>query len=89
MSLLVERSLRGGLLTEANYEAGDEYTCMNGRRVKFGSVRCCQDLESRIADACRLRDFSGMRTDSRAHLNGYLGVLRRMLRKSNRICGRV
>ena len=65
--------------------AGEEtHRCLNGECVPLASPECTIDLEFRIADAAADRDSFGTRTDSRAHYNGLLKVLRRKLRKSKK-----
>ena len=58
---------------------------MDGNIVPFGCDSCVKDINDRIVDARHERDSCASRTDSREHYNGILKVLRRKLRRANKI----
>jgi len=66
--------------------AGEEtHRCLDGECVPLASPECAIDLEFRIADAAQDRDSFDTRTDSRAHYNGLLKVLRRKRNRSKKM----
>ena len=67
--------------------AGNDEThrCLNGKVVSMSSPRCVRDLEYRIEDARADRDACPGRTDAREHYNGLLKVLRRKLRRAQKL----
>ena len=68
------RRLVRRILKESNEEV---HITFRGDKVLFGSDECIDDLDGRILDACRQRDFSSRRSDTRDHYNSLLKSLRR------------
>ena len=58
---------------------------MGGSMVPFGCDACVEDIGHRIQDATYERDSCPGRTDSREHYNGILKVLRRKMRRANKV----
>jgi hypothetical protein len=65
--------------------AEETHRCLDGECVSLASPECTIDLEFRIADATQDRDSFDTRTDSRAHYNGLLKVLRRKRNRSKKM----
>ena len=65
--------------------AVEMHRTIDGTMVPFGCDTCVGDIESRIHDATYQRDACPGRTDSREHYNGILKVLRRKLRRANKL----
>ena len=65
--------------------AVEMHRTIDGRMVPFGCDDCVEDIGHRIQDAAYERDSCPGRTDSREHYNGILKVLRRKLRRANKV----
>ena len=63
----------------------ETHRCLNGKTISMTSPRCVKDLEYRIEDARVDRDACPGRTDAREHYNGLLKVLRRKLRRAQKL----
>lgn len=61
------------------------HRCLSGDVVTLDSPKCVPDLEFRIDDLSACRDDCHTRSDSRAHYNGMLKVLRRKLRQARKL----
>jgi hypothetical protein len=64
---------------------GEMHRCLSGDVVTLDSPKCIPDLEFRIDDTKSCRDDCDTRSDSRAHYNGMLKVMRRKLRQARKI----
>jgi len=74
------------IISEVVRNDGPEmHRCINGKSVKMSSPRCVKDIMHRIDDARQERDACPGRTDAREHYNGLLRVLRRKLRRSQKL----
>lgn len=82
-----EKQLRHTIskLLSEGYSEGDQYVCFGGKTVPFGSDECLEDMYARKKDATRIRDNCSTRTDKRDYYNGMLKVLRREIRKAEKI----
>lgn len=82
----LKRRLRARLAEAVRADdASEMHRCINGKQVRMDSPRCVKDLQYRIEDACEDRDACPGRTDAREHYNGLLKVLRRKLRRAQRL----
>ena len=79
---LVRKELRQALKENSAVEL---HRTMSGKMIPFGCDECIEDIGARIQDAAYERDSCPGRTDSREHYNGILKVLRRKLRRANKI----
>ena len=82
LSDLIKTSINK-LMTEGSVV--EMHRTMDGRMVPFGCDSCVEDIGARIHDAAYERDSCPGRTDSREHYNGILKVLRRKLRRANKV----
>ena len=71
-------------LRESSEEVHITFT---GDKVLFGSDECIDDLDVRIQDACRQRDVSSRRSDTRENYNALLKSLRRAKKAAVRARG--
>lgn len=86
MSLVLRRIIKEEIRKKINEGSVSEmHRTMSGEMVPFGCQECVFDLRDRIADATYERDICPGRTDSREHYNGVLKVLRRKLRRADKI----
>ena len=83
---LIRSAIRRELLAAVSEGSALEmHRTMDGRMVPFGCDDCVEDIGARIQDAAYERDSCPGRTDSREHYNGILKVLRRKLRRANKV----
>ncbi len=82
LSEIVRKKIKKALKENAAIEM---HRSIDGQVVPFGCDACVDDLNTRIIDARHSRDECSARTDSREHYNGILKVLRRKLRRANRV----
>ena len=85
MSKRIKKILQTIIVEHAVLDAGENYRCLNGVSVPFGSPECVGDLEYRVDDAVQMRNDCPHLTADRSHLNGVLNFLRRNLRKARKI----
>lgn len=65
--------------------AQEMHRMISGEIVPFGCDQCIEDIADRIIDATASRNDCPKRTDAREHYNGILKVLRRKLRRADKI----
>jgi hypothetical protein len=58
---------------------------ISGETVSMCSPECVEDLQFRIDDTRQDRDICSKGTDSRTYYNGLLNVLRKKLRRSQKL----
>ncbi len=63
----------------------DHYVTITGIKIKFGSKKCIDDIQCRIADAIRIRQCYPARSDGKIYYSGILRILRRELRAAQKI----
>ena len=68
-----------------NSSYGDEYKCVTGKIVPFGSQECIGDLDCRIGDLTDQRNSLAGGTADRASLNGTLKYLRQKRRRAGKL----
>ncbi len=86
MNLVLRRIIKEEIRKKINEGTVTEmHRMMDGEMVPFGCQDCVLDLRDRIVDATYERDACPGRTDSREHYNGILKVLRRKLRRANKL----
>ena len=86
MSILIRRTVKKHFRDALNENQILElHRTMSGQMVPFGCDKCVEDIRSRIDDAVYERDSCPGRSDSREHYNGILKVLRRKLRRANKV----
>lgn len=61
------------------------YVTIQGKKIKFGSSKCIEDLKFRIQDAARVRNSYPARTDGRVYFSGILRILRRDLKSAEKL----
>jgi len=76
------------ILREVIDESSELHRCLSGDVVTLDSPKCVPDLEFRIEDLKACRDDCHTRSDSRAHYNGMLKVMRRKLRQARKLADR-
>ena len=84
--LLLKRRLRK-IITEVLSDESpvEQHRCISGEEVSLDTPECVTDIQYRIEDAAADRDVCSVRTDARVHYNGLLRVLRRKLRKAQKL----
>jgi len=84
--LLLKKHLRK-IITEvlSDEPPVEQHRCISGEAVSLDTPECVTDLQYRIEDAAADRDACSVRTDARVHYNGLLRVLRRKLRKAQKL----
>jgi len=81
----LKRRLRRRLMEVMAADKPELHRCLSGDVVTLDSPKCVPDLEFRIDDFKACRDDCHTRSDSRAHYNGVLKVLRRKLRQARKL----
>ena len=83
--VLLKKRLRKLIREVVASDKTELHRCLTGDVVTLDSPKCIPDLEFRIDDLSACRDDCHTRSDSRAHYNGMLKVLRRKLRQSRKL----
>lgn len=83
--VLLKKRLRKLIREVVSSDKAELHRCLSGDVVTLDSPKCIPDLEFRIDDLSACRDDCHTRSDSRAHYNGMLKVLRRKLRQSRKL----
>ena len=83
--ILLKNRLREILREASASDKSELHRCLSGDVVTLDSPKCVPDLEFRIDDLSACRDDCHTRSDSRAHYNGMLKVLRRKLRQGRKL----
>ena len=71
------------VMHKENHE--EVHRCISGDSVPMCSPECVDDLQFRVDDARQDRDNCSKGTDSRTYYNGLLNVLRKKLRRSQKL----
>jgi len=78
VSEILKESYRKNVLPEY-------YVTIRGKKIKFGTNDCVDDISFRITDAIRIRNCYPSRSDGRVYYTGILRILRRELKAAQKI----
>ena len=82
----ITKKVRSVILKQLREGSAQEmHRMISGEIVPFGCDQCIEDIADRIIDATASRNDCPKRTDSGEHYNGILKVLRRKLRRADKI----
>ena len=82
---LLKNKLRRIISEVLNNDSEEIHRCVMGDIVPMSSLECVDDIQLRLDDARLDRDSCAKGTDSRSYYNGLLNVLRKKLRKSQKL----